>query len=648
MLRLPFVVAAAVLVSASGSLAQTVTLNGGTLALNSTGAAQTDVGGTTLTSDGYVGTYIDLSAPTPVTFTADASGTSDGTTKPDMTFSIADSTMSFAVGSNTTASTFTTPTLPAGTYFVRTQLDNAPVNGSSMSLNISDLKIDGNGVTVENTNDDPTALAAATTYADNFRSGLATIKLEGAGGVHLPAGISVQAKLVSNAFNFDVAVYGNNTGDAAWINVRTGTASLPGGGTYTVGTYTAPSGPGEAQSFQNALLDPKLGINGIVPSNGGKWSNNEPNQGQPDMSLVDAMTQFANQHGLGMRMHNLIWASQQPDFINNIFAADGGTLTSTDLNAVNSAITSRINYYASAINPGTGKPSVANYNEMDVLNEPFHDQGSLVNYIAPGGLGVSGVANVYQQVANAVKSAGANTRLYTNEFNVLQFSPGSIDSQGNEQGSDPYANWYRQGVQQIQAAGGPVSGIGMELYTNAGNPVSPGEMQEAIQNMSVAKDPNGNPMPLSLTEFGQNGSQPDEVEYDNDLITALTMMYGSPQATTFGFWGGLGGPHYDGNNIYALEDANYNLTNAGIDWENWMSQWQTNVSLTTDSNGDVNFNGTYGEYQIAVGGKTYLLDVQKGITSYTLLTTPEPASPALASATGVLLCARRRRRPRRA
>ena len=50
--------------------------------------------------------------------------------------------------------------------------------------------------------------------------------------------------------------------------------------------------------------------------------------------------------------------------------------------------------------------------------------------------------------------------------------------------------------------GALIGGIGMELYVNTSNPVSPSTMEEAMGNLSVAKDPNGNPMSLSLTEFG--------------------------------------------------------------------------------------------------------------------------------------------------
>ena len=57
---------------------------------------------------------------------------------------------------------------------------------------------------------------------------------------------------------------------------------------------------------------------------------------------------------------------------------------------------------------------------MDVLNK-----GSTT---PPTGIyGIADIANIYNEVAAAAKAAGnPNLRLYTNEYNVLRFSPSSV------------------------------------------------------------------------------------------------------------------------------------------------------------------------------------------------------------------------------
>ena len=168
----------------------------------------------------------------------------------------------------------------------------------------------------------------------------------------------------------------------------------------------------------------------------------------------------------------------------------------------------------------------------------------------------------------------------------------------------------------------------MELYTNAGSNVDPIQMQQAMQNLSVAKDPNGNPIALSLTEFGDSGGQiPTVANYDADLTTALTMAYGDPQTDTFGYWGGIGGPNDQAVTTsgspsfdYSLYNSSYQLTTTGTVWQNWMNQYSTNLTLTTNAAGQISFNGTYGLYDVIVGGQTYQLNLVKGTTNYGLMT----------------------------
>ena len=196
---------------ASPSWGQTL-ITGSAMPLQSSGAAAAN-NGWTLSSDGYVGTYISLSQAEPVTFTLNAAGTASGGLNPDMTLSIADSNQSFNVSSSSlTNYTYTTPTLAAGTYFVRTQLDNQTAT-QTPSLDIGSLTVAGTGVSVLSGDTSTEALNAATTYATNYREGPGTISLTNANGIHLGAGTSVQVKLISNAFNFAGAVYGQSPFD---------------------------------------------------------------------------------------------------------------------------------------------------------------------------------------------------------------------------------------------------------------------------------------------------------------------------------------------------------------------------------------------------------------------------------------------------
>ena len=249
------------------------------------------------------------------------------------------------------------------------------------------------------------------------------------------------------------------------------------------------------------------------------------------------------------------------------------------------------------------------------------------------------MANIYNEVAAAVKAAGANTRLYTNEYNVLQYS-----TDPKTAAPDDYAGWYLNYVNSLKNAGGAVSGIGVEFYVNtdAGftGAMSPARITKAMQNLSVAG------MPLSLTEFGEETATNNTVG-PLVLTDLLTMMYGTQQVTTFGDWDWGGPGEQNGAGPYTsqpLFDANWNLTVDGLAYQKWMSQWDVNDMLTTDANGDVNFTGTYGTYDVTINGVDYTLTLNKGTTGYTLTNVALPEPAALAAVTALVMLVSRRRR----
>ena len=149
----------------AASQSTAVTITGSSLALRSDG---TPSGGNyTLTSNGYVGTYITLASPASVTVDVQASGTSG----PQMDVVIGDAKATYNVTSGTYSHVFS---LPAGTHFLRTQLSNDPgVAGRQLTVN----SVSVSGASFSNTNDNTNALAASDTYIANYRKGPASVRL---------------------------------------------------------------------------------------------------------------------------------------------------------------------------------------------------------------------------------------------------------------------------------------------------------------------------------------------------------------------------------------------------------------------------------------------------------------------------------------
>jgi GH35 family endo-1,4-beta-xylanase len=569
----------------------------------------------TLDRNGYVGTYIHLDNPGDVSVGVQAEGQADGGIDPHMNVVIADTQAGFDVASGA-ANYQHTYSLPAGTYFVRTEFNNDVAN-SPRQLTIDNVSITGATVYDSSTASAATnnfyAVDAANTYINNFRRGDVSIGLSG-----LAPGTQVGVSMKRIGFNFGTAVGGTSTN--------------------SVNTYLGSPTDGFRTTFQQKL---NQDFNAIVPGNAGKWGNDEPVRNSPSMGGVDAMLNYAQAHNMQVRMHNLIWGSnpdgtdtgQQPSWVINATSHNGlldqaSTGNATAAADLRNAISSRIDYYVGD-GPGGNADRALKYNEIDVYNESYHT-GEAVPPTVPNywsAYGASGIASIYNEVKQAVASSGATTKVYTNEYGVL--------------GDNAYANTYQQNIEEIRAAGmaagygDVVDGIGSQYYPNSAGAHVPATMMADLQNLAVEGKP------ITLTEFGVAAgvSQLDSAQILED---SMRLMFGDPQATGFFMWG------FDsengGSNLFAPAAALYNvsgslngsptwtITPAGQRYE-WLfgygpdpnrrgvnaNPWNTQLTATVGDDGKIDFNGFYGDYQLTINGHLYNLSLVKGTSQYELV-----------------------------
>jgi GH35 family endo-1,4-beta-xylanase len=579
-------------------------VNGSSLQLNS---GSTSGGNAQLNDNGYAGTYITLTEPGDVTVTVNATGTASGGVDPRMNFVIADSKAEFTVApgsSNPYSHVF--PSLPAGTYFLRTEFPND--GGTSRALTINSLDVTGATIETSTSNSvlQTRALAASDTYIEHFRQGPGKVGLVG-----VAPGTEVQVKLKNHAFNFGTNIHG--VSDTGLLNPNP-----------AVGT--------NAYNYQKFVTE---NFNMVEASNAGKWSVNEGTRDNntSGMAWQDKIFDFAEQHVMGARMHALVWGTQQPTWVTNMLTSPASTDTYnagsnpqgtnlSNLDAVYSdsiapagtpnagepsEIDERIAYY---VGDGIGTDRATRYTEIDVYNESYHtgSQGgtsSIWNRYGP-----AGVAKIYDDVATAVTQAGSTAKLYVNEYSVLE-----------AQGGDAYANWYRSNIEAIENGDGDpfdktVSGIGIQYYSHGGH--SAHTMMRALQNMSVFD------LPITLTEFGVQGAGAGAVTNEADKIRNMEeshrMLFGTPNATGFlywGWWASATDATLQGSGV--LVDANWNLTPVGEAWKALRDEWTTNVTLTVGADGTINFTGFYGDYEVIIDGQTYDLTLSKGDPLYSLV-----------------------------
>jgi GH35 family endo-1,4-beta-xylanase len=563
-------------------------ITGANLAYNSLGTQSP-----TLSATGYLGTYLTVPAGgATVNFDVNATG---GSSPSQMDVVIANSNFSFNIN-GTSASNYDTQnvTLPAGTYFVEAQRDYD--NGQNQSFTVNNLSVNtvsGSAATFANDAGNTAAAAtdatnAATTYIDNYREGAMNLQVLGA-----PAGTPVQLKETNSAFYWGTEVPDNLS---TYLNNSTYTSLL------------------------------KQNFNSVTPENAGKWSESETTS---QLDNLDSLTNFASENDIRVRGHNLVWGSQQPTDVNNDFTnarSTNPTTAAAGKAAITTAITNRINTYLGGKNSLDGATRATQYAELDVYNEDYHTGAAAStstgdNYwkVMGGGTaagGASWTAGLYNQVAAEVSSVGANTKLFTNEYNVLNNN------------SDQYGDFYLQNIESIRSAGGAISGIGTEWYNTPGvgtdgSEVDPARAYATWQNLAAEG------LPIEVTEFGETAvSGANEA---TGLTTAMTLAFGTPQMTGFTLWGFYAEPNmYAGSAGSVLYDSNYNITPAGQAYESLMSSWTTNETGMVGAGGAVSLpsDAFFGSYDAVINGQTYPFTFNASTDSY-VIDVPEPANFAM-------------------
>jgi len=618
----------ALLAVAPTAMSQPIT--GAALSHRSSGAGGSDW---TLSENGYVGTYFTLDNEGPVTLTVEASGSTNDAVSPHMNIVVADTQASFNVSSGFTNYEHTFD-LPAGTYFVRTEFNNdAPT--AERQLTIRDLSI--SGATTVNTGNttanNANALAAADTYIANFRKGPANVRLPG-----VAPGTQVDVKLKRHAFNFGVGI----------PNSFTDTFLVPPG---------SPGADPNAAQFQQALVDNR--INSLTPGNAGKWDATEGTRDvittkQPPAFAapyvyMDRIAQYAEEHNMGYRAHNLIWGqntsganNQQPNWVHNMLqnpaAIDTYNAISnpqgtnlTDIDALfsdlvapagtpnageKSEIHERIEYYV--------QDRAQQFYEIDVFNESYHtgsnNPGSSSTYWDH--YGASGVAKIYKLAKEAIAAGGGNALALVNEYSVVQ-----------QQGGDYYANWYMRHIESIQNAGkalygedeNVVGGIGFQYYasTNLASHVA-ARIHADMHNLAVQG------LPISLTEFGVGindndlGNATKEANAAIVLNETTRLMFGMPSVTGMTLWElRTSGAFAPIGALYDTSNPTWAVRDTGIAWQQLQSEWDTQLmGLVVGPDSTIDFTGFYGDYEITIGGETFNLSLLKGTQDYSLAVTP--------------------------
>ena len=179
-------------------------------------------------------------------------------------------------------------------------------------------------------------------------------------------------------------------------------------------------------------------FNSVTPENALKWDAVHPEPDTWTFEDADAIVDFAAEHDVAVKGHNLVWAQElvdsTPDWVEEIDAPD--ELRS----ALEEHITTVMEHFDTV-------------DRWDVVNEPLQTTGTeLYDNHFHRVLGPGYVAEAFEMA----RSADPDAALYLNE-NIVEYSPGKRDA-------------FVELVTDLVDDGVPIDGVGLQLHLVNGAP----------------------------------------------------------------------------------------------------------------------------------------------------------------------------------
>ena len=271
---------------------------------------------------------------------------------------------------------------------------------------------------------------------------------------------------------------------------------------------------------------------------------------------------WSKAHGKELRGHNLIWPSWK-----RLARGEKRDYVPYDLYQLRedkAAIRRRIREHFRDIMKATKGELV----DWDVINEPRvnHDLMDLLGYEEMG------------KWMCLAKEFDADAKLYIDEYGILT---GGAASAGNRA-------ILKEHVQMIRETGCPIDGLGFQSHFGE-NPVAPTELLAALDEMAETG------LILKVTEFDINSNNLSyQADYTRDFLTAVFSHPAVEAAIVWGFWERS---HWRPN--AALWDKDWNIKpNGQVYLDLVRGEWWTDISITSNDKGLVEFRGFRGRYEV--------------------------------------------------
>ncbi len=277
------------------------------------------------------------------------------------------------------------------------------------------------------------------------------------------------------------------------------------------------------------------------------WYYNEPTNGNVTYSVADAIASYAAANNITLRGPALFWGD--PTIIQPWLKQ----LSNADLMAaVESRLESTVTHFDGTFTQWTV--------ENEMLHAPFFQNR----------LGASILTWMYQQT----KELDPNAQLIVNDYNAIE-------------GTETAA--YKAEIQQLLAQGAPIDGIGVQgHFPGAVNPLSVEASLNSLGKLGL---------PIWITEFDTVNANP--TARANQMEALYREAFSNSNVDGIMMWGFWAGSQWRGPNA-SMVDLDWTLNADGQRYEDLMHEWTTVADGATNSNGNLDFRGFGGSYDVTV------------------------------------------------
>ena len=315
-------------------------------------------------------------------------------------------------------------------------------------------------------------------------------------------------------------------------------------------------------------------FNSAVTENAVKWSNMEPNRGQVNYALVDAMLEWTDSHNIPLRAHNLFWGI--PGFVQPWVKELPDDELENTLRTRAETVTARYR---------------GRFAEYDLNNEMIHG-----NYYEER-LG----ADITFKMAEWARSGDPGIKLYLNDYDILT---------GNK------LDQYLAHIRLLLRQGVPVDGIGVQGHLHA-ETFDRNELKKSLDSLAQFN------LPVVVTEFNMPGQRskyyrdrsleltPQEEDLKaQELVDYFRICFAHPSVKGILLWGFWEGANWipasslfkrdwtPAPALYAYRDLVFN-------------EWLTREEGVAGGSGEYSIPAFYGKYLITVDGVTREIDLTK-------------------------------------